>query len=140
SNDTANDSTTINQLADLTIAKSHTGNFTQGQSAAYTITAANSGTASTSGTVTVTATVPAGLTPTAATGTGWGPGTNACSISGQTVTCTRNDVLAAGNSYPAITLTANINVPNAGGRLFGAAYPGDSSTPATLHSISPATA
>jgi hypothetical protein len=30
-NDAATDPTTINQLADLTITKTHTGNFTQGQ-------------------------------------------------------------------------------------------------------------
>ena len=57
---------------DLTISKTHVGNFTQGQaSASYTITATNSGTGPTSGTVTVTDTVPTGLTPTAIGGSGW---------------------------------------------------------------------
>ena len=37
-NDSASDATTINQVADLTISKSHTGNFTQGQLGSYTIT------------------------------------------------------------------------------------------------------
>jgi uncharacterized repeat protein (TIGR01451 family) len=101
-NDTATDPTTINQLPDLTIAKSHTGNFTQGQTGAtYTITATNSGFAATSGTVTVTDTLPAGLTATAISGTGW-----SCVLA--TLTCTRNDVLAAGSSYPVITLTVNV--------------------------------
>ncbi|HVS83525.1 MAG TPA: hypothetical protein VHE60_17480, partial [Pyrinomonadaceae bacterium] len=101
-NDTANDATTINQLPDLTIAKSHTGNFTQGQvGATYTITATNSGFAATSGTVTVTDTLPAGLTATAISGTGW-----TCVLG--TLTCTRSDALAAGASYPAITLTVNV--------------------------------
>jgi uncharacterized repeat protein (TIGR01451 family) len=90
---------------DLTIAKSHTGNFTLGQTGAtYSITATNSGTLTSSGTVTVTDTVPTGLTPTAATGTGW-----TCGIVGQTMTCTRSDALAAGGSYPAITLTVNVS-------------------------------
>ena len=54
-NDTANDPTTINAagVPDLTITKTHVGNFTQGQTGAtYTITVTNSGTAATSGTVT----------------------------------------------------------------------------------------
>jgi uncharacterized repeat protein (TIGR01451 family) len=108
-NDTASDPTTINQLPDMTITKSHSGNFTQGQvGAQYTITATNSGTAATNGsTVTVTDTLPAGLTPTAPIGAhnGW-----TCGIAGQTVTCTRSDVLAAGSSYPAITLTVNVSL------------------------------
>src|SRR5260370_932891 len=71
-NDSASDATTINQLPDLTIAKSHSGNFTQGQvGAAYSTAPTNSGSAPTSGTVTVTDTLPAGLTATAITGTGW---------------------------------------------------------------------
>ena len=48
SNNTATDSTQINRGQDLTITKSHTGNFTQGQSGAtYTITMTNSGAAAT---------------------------------------------------------------------------------------------
>jgi uncharacterized repeat protein (TIGR01451 family) len=102
SNDSATDPTTVNQLPDMTVTKSHTGNFTQGQTGAtYTITATNSGSAATSGTVTVTDTLPAGLTATAISGTGW-----SCVLG--TLTCTRNDALAAGSSYPAITLTVNV--------------------------------
>jgi uncharacterized protein (TIGR03437 family) len=103
-NDTASDPTTIlsSALPDLTITKTHNGNFTQGQAGgSYTITVTNSGTASTSGAVTVTDTLPAGLTATAITGSGWG-----CT---QPVgPCTRSDVLTAGNSYAAITLTVNV--------------------------------
>src|SRR5438128_3674091 len=86
----------------MTVAKSHSGNFTQGQTGAtYTITATNSGFAATSGTVTVTDTLPVGLTATAISGTGW-----TCVLG--TLTCTRSDALAAGASYPAITLTVNV--------------------------------
>lgn len=88
---------------DLTITKTHTGNFIRGSTGTYTLAATNSGTAPTSGQVTVTDTLPTGLTPTAASGTGW-----SCPISGQTVTCSRNDVLNANSSYPAITLTVNV--------------------------------
>jgi uncharacterized repeat protein (TIGR01451 family) len=101
-NDTASDPTTINQLPDLTITKSHVGNFTQGQvGATYSITATNSGSAATSGTVTVVDTLPAGLTATAISGTGW-----SCVLG--TLTCTRSDALAAGSSYPVITVTVNV--------------------------------
>src|SRR5207247_8502394 len=63
SNDTANDVTTIDPQPDLTLIKSHSGNFSQGQTGAtYTIAVANSGGTATSGTVTMTDTLPAGLT------------------------------------------------------------------------------
>jgi uncharacterized repeat protein (TIGR01451 family) len=101
-NDSASDPTTITQLSDLTIAKTHVGNFTQGQTGAvYTLTASNAGAGPTSGTVTVTDTLPAGLTATAIGGTGW-----SCTLA--TLTCTRSDALAAGSSYPAISLTVSV--------------------------------
>jgi uncharacterized repeat protein (TIGR01451 family) len=87
---------------DLTITKSHSGNFSQGQvGATYSITATNSGSGPTSATVSVTDTLPADLTATAMSGTGW-----SCVLG--TLTCTRSDVLAAAASYPAITLTVNV--------------------------------
>lgn len=88
---------------DLNVTKSHTGNFTQGQSGAtFTITVANAGTAMTNGTVTVTDTPSAGLTITAMTGPGWG-----CTLA--TLTCTRSDGLAQLASYQPITVTANVS-------------------------------
>ena len=85
----------------LTIAKTHTGNFTQGQTnAQYNITVTNSGAGSTNGSaVSVTDTVPGGLTIISMSGTGW-----SCNAS----TCTRSDVLSSGASYPAITATVNV--------------------------------
>ena len=89
---------------DLTISKSHVGNFTQGQiGAQFTVTVTNSGTPSTIGVVTLTDVVPAGLTPTAASGAGW-----TCTVAGATVTCTRSDALAPGASYPPVTITVNV--------------------------------
>jgi uncharacterized repeat protein (TIGR01451 family) len=103
SNDTANDTTTINPPPDLTITKKHSGNFTPGQTgASYSITVTNSGASATAGTVTVTDTLPASLTPTAISGSGW-----SCTLA--TLTCARSDALAAGASYPAITLTVNVS-------------------------------
>jgi uncharacterized repeat protein (TIGR01451 family) len=86
----------------LTITKSHTGNFTQGEAGAtYTVTVANAAasTGPTSGKVTVTDTIPSGLTLVSMAGTGWVCTANAC---------TRSDTLAAGKSYPAITVTVNV--------------------------------
>jgi mucin-19 len=88
--------------ADITISKSHVGNFFQTQiGAIYTITVSNVGTTPSAGTVTVVDTLPASLTATAMSGTGW-----TCTVA--TLTCTRNDVLANGATYPAITLTVNV--------------------------------
>jgi uncharacterized repeat protein (TIGR01451 family) len=89
---------------DMTIAKSHVGNFTRGLNASYTLTASNiSPYGSTSGTVIVNDTLPPGVVPTAATGTGW-----ACSLASQTVSCTDSTVLAASSSYSPITISASI--------------------------------
>jgi uncharacterized repeat protein (TIGR01451 family) len=105
SNDTATDPTTIVGPPDLTITKTHLGNFTQGQQAGatYTITVTNSGTNATvtSSNVTVVDTLPASLTATSMLGTGW-----TCTLA--TLTCTRSDVLAPSANYPAITLTVSV--------------------------------
>ena len=93
------------------IAKSHTGSFTQGQTnASYSVTVNNaSGAPSTSGTVTVTETVPVGMTLVSMAGSGW-----TCPSAGNT--CTRSDALAGGASYPVITVTVNV-ASNAGTSL-----------------------
>jgi fimbrial isopeptide formation D2 family protein/uncharacterized repeat protein (TIGR01451 family) len=101
-NNTATDSTTIIGAPNLTITKTHTGNFNAGQTGrTYTVTVTNSGTALTTGTVTVVDTPPAGMTVTAIAGTGW-----ACTLAIRT--CTRVDALGAGQSYPVITVTATM--------------------------------
>ena len=86
------DATTINPavLPDLTIAKTHSGNFAQNQNgAAYALTVTNGGTAATSGTVTVTDTLPAGLTFASGSGGGF-----TCSALAQVVTCTSTTAIA----------------------------------------------
>jgi hypothetical protein len=57
--------------------------------------------------VTVIEAPPAGLSPTALSGTGWN-----CNVG--TLTCTRSDALAAAASYPAITFTVSVaaNAPS----------------------------
>ena len=87
----------------LTITKTHTGPFIQGQQGAtYTLVVSNSvSAAATNGTITVTEMVPTGLSLASMEGLGW-----TCPSGG--TTCSRSDVLAAGASYPAITATVNV--------------------------------
>ena len=87
----------------VSILKSHSGNFTQGQvGATYTLTITNNGPGYTFGTVTVTDTLPSPyLVATAIGGSGW-----TCTLG--TLTCTRADNLPSGSSYPAITVTVNV--------------------------------
>ncbi len=97
---TVDTATTGVSAPDLGVNKSHTGDFTQGQTGArYSLVVSNDGAAPSYGLVTVTDTLPAG--PTAMAGTGW-----AFSLAG--TRCTRSDALAAGASYPTITLTVNV--------------------------------
>jgi uncharacterized repeat protein (TIGR01451 family) len=95
--------------ADLTIAKTHAGNFTQGSTGqTYTIVVRNIGFGATKGAVTVVDTLPAGLRAAAMSGSGWN-----CNLT--TLSCTRADVLFGGNSaYPPITLTVAValNAPS----------------------------
>ena len=102
-NASATDATVITPVADLTVAGNHTGNFTQGQTGAiYNITVSNSGNGPTSGTVTMTETIPTGLTLVSMSGVGW-----TCPSGG--TACMRSDALAAGASYPAITVLVNVS-------------------------------
>jgi Ig-like domain-containing protein len=104
----------------LTVTSSHAGGFAQGDASdPYTLTVSNApGAGATSGPVTVTDQLPAGITPAEMTGAGW-----TCSLAPPTLpptsssrrnpvtntfepqpVCSRSDPLAAGASYPPITL------------------------------------
>ena len=90
------------QVPDMTISKSHTANFKQGQSGAiYTIAVSNVGNGPSTGNVTAHDTIPTGLTLVNMAGTGW-----SCNLAQSS--CSRTDVLAAGGSYPTITVTVNV--------------------------------
>ena len=102
-NNSASDATPIAGIADLTLTKTHTGNFARGQvGARYTITVTNAGPGPTIGTVSVIDTLPGDLKATAMGGTGW-----TCALAA--LTCTRADTLAAAASYPPITLTVTVS-------------------------------
>ena len=101
--------TTIQQAADLNVASSHSGSFAQGDAAdTYTLAVSNvkgpnsAGSGGPSlGLVSVTDSLPWGLTATDMSGDGW-----SCDVTA--VTCYRSDSLAAGSSYPPITLTVSV--------------------------------
>jgi Domain of unknown function DUF11/Cep192 domain 4 len=89
---------------DLTITKTHSGNFTLGQTSAnFLITVTNSGASATVGTVTVTDDLSGapGLTAVNFSGNNW-----VCSGT----TCTRSDPLAASASYDPILLTVSVGL------------------------------
>jgi len=89
----------------LSAAVATQGNFSSGQAnASYNINVTNTGTGPTTGAVTV-ADPPTGFTVTSIAGTGW-----SCTLS--TTTCTRSDSLAAGASFPSITVTGNVTSAN----------------------------
>ncbi len=101
------DVTVVNTTApsnppNLSVAITHTGNFTQGQqNATYTLTVSNKGgVSSTSGTVYVNEILPVGLTAVSMSGTGW-----VCSPD----SCSRADALGGGSSYTPITVTVNVS-------------------------------
>ena len=108
----------------LSVASTHIGSFTQGQTGAtYTVTVSNqTGAAATSGTVAVTDTLPAGLTLTSMTGAGW-----TCTGA----TCSRSDVLNAAASYPAITVTVNVGASAASPQVNSVSVSGGGSATAS---------
>ena len=89
------------------VTKSHTGNFTPGQTGSWSIAVSNTAIGSTSsGTVTVTDSLSNGYTVNGASGTDWN-----CSGSGTSaMSCTNSDAISGGASLATITL--NVNVPS----------------------------
>ena len=100
-NNTATDLTPITQVADLTITKTHAGNFTAGGTGIYTITVSNAGAGPTVGTVTLTDTLPPSLTVAALSASNWN-----CAA----LVCTRGDPLNAGASYDPIVLMVTVAI------------------------------
>jgi uncharacterized repeat protein (TIGR01451 family) len=88
----------------LRIAATHSpATFAPGQTGTLTLAVTNVSKEPTDGSlVTVTDPIPAGLTATAAGGSGW-----TCTLA-RTVRCTRSDVLAPGAGYPPITITVAV--------------------------------
>jgi uncharacterized repeat protein (TIGR01451 family) len=90
---------------DVSVRKSHLGDFSAGGTGEYRIDVTNAGVAPAAAAITVTDTLPAGLTPVTAGGTNW-----SCSVAGQTVTCNWTGApLPGGAAAPGITLRAALS-------------------------------
>ncbi|MGJ5820336.1 FG-GAP-like repeat-containing protein [Paludibaculum fermentans] len=106
SNNTAQDPTTIDPASpNLTLAKTHTGNFARGQNnVTYSLTVSNTGNAPSYGTITVTEAPPAGLTITSISGQNW-----SCSLATLSCTNLQQFVIPPGSPAQSITVTANVS-------------------------------
>ena len=96
-------SVTTEPSVDLSITKTHVGDFSAGTNGVYTIKVSNGtgvGLEQEDNSVTVTDTLPAGLAYVSGTGTGW-----SCGSAGQTVTCTHPPPVAMGATLPDLSLT-----------------------------------
>ncbi|WOD39611.1 hypothetical protein [Nodosilinea sp. E11] len=93
--------TVVDRQADLSLTKSHSGNFATGNNT-YTLTVTNNGPDLARGPITVTDTLPTGFTYVSASGSGW-----SCGANGQIVTCTNPNDLPVGSS--AFNLTVAVD-------------------------------
>jgi uncharacterized repeat protein (TIGR01451 family) len=100
-NNTSNqDETGVTVDTDLTISKTHTGDFTAGENESFTINVTNNGPSDApSGAITVTDTLDEDFSYVPATGTDW-----SCSENTGTVSCTYNAILTSTSTSSDITL------------------------------------
>ncbi|MBL8169129.1 MAG: lamin tail domain-containing protein [Acidobacteria bacterium] len=112
---------------DLTISKSHTGNFVIGTTGQYAITVGNKAAAGpTTGTITVTDTLPGNLTLASFSGANWScTGTGTANVS-----CTYNATLAANATSSTLTLTVNVGAgtPTSVTNIANVSTPGEVNT------------
>ena len=100
-NDAASHTSTVREpIADLTISKTHQGNFVTGSNGTYTIEVRNLAVERADGPTTVVDTLPAGVTYVSAGGTGWSCDPTAL----PQVTCTYAGSIAGLDSAPPISL------------------------------------
>ena len=108
---------TVSQLAVSQVnytpaAASTTTTLPNGSPISYVVSPSVAAGVSENGVVSVTETVPVGVTPLAASGTGWVCG----APSGQTIKCTNSGgPFAAGSSLPTVTVSAVVTGPTTGG-------------------------
>jgi uncharacterized repeat protein (TIGR01451 family) len=103
-NDSATDDITLPPVPDLIVSVSHLGNWYQGEANVVSnIRVVNIGSGPTTAQVNLSDTLTGGLTNAAiSSDSGW-----SCNSSFP-ASCSRSDPLAAGSSYPAITVTMNV--------------------------------
>ncbi|HEY8739612.1 MAG TPA: DUF11 domain-containing protein, partial [Candidatus Dormibacteraeota bacterium] len=117
--------TAVNPPPDLTLAKSHSGNFTVGAPGTYNFTVSNIAAppGDTTGTITVTDTLPTGMTFASATGAGWTCGGTT------TVTCTNpGPILAGGSSSFSVTVDVALAAAGSPTNTASVSTPGETVT------------
>ena len=107
-NNVDSDTTDVDAVVDLAIAKTHTGTAVAGENFDFTLTVTNNGPSSTPGPVVVTDAVPAGTRYVSATGSGW-----SCDEDADVITCERAAALTSGDDAPPITVTLLV-LPSSG--------------------------
>ncbi len=107
-NNTDDDDTGVRTRADLSIAKSHTGQVVAGQQVTYDLAVRNNGPSLSPATVTVTDTLPAGMSFDSFSGAAW-----TCAALGQRVTCDLTGSLGARTDAPPLSIIADV-APDAG--------------------------
>ncbi|MGD0833546.1 MAG: hypothetical protein ABSA40_03855 [Candidatus Dormibacteria bacterium] len=102
-NNSATDVAPLSLSSDLSITKTHGGDFTAGLDGTYTIGVHNAGPSDSGTGVVVSDTLPAGERIVSAGGTGW-----ACGASASTVTCTLSTPIVVAEDAPTLTLTVAV--------------------------------
>jgi fimbrial isopeptide formation D2 family protein/uncharacterized repeat protein (TIGR01451 family) len=102
-NNSGSDSTILALSSDLSITKTHLGDFTAGLDGTYTIGVHDTGPSDSGTGVRVSDTLPTGETFVSGDGTGW-----SCSASGQAVTCTQASSIVVTGDAPSLQLTVAV--------------------------------
>lgn len=87
---------------DLTLSKTHNGTFQKGGNGSFSIVVTNAGSTASNGSLTLTETPPVGMSINSMSGSGW-------TYNATNQTCTRSDSLAAGASYPPVTVNVSFS-------------------------------
>jgi large repetitive protein len=98
------DAVRVDPIADLTITKSHVGDFIVGEKATFEMLVLNRGPSTAAAPITVTDTLPIGLRFASGSGSAWN-----CSANGQVVTCTNTNDLVSLGSSPILSIVVDID-------------------------------
>jgi uncharacterized repeat protein (TIGR01451 family) len=123
-NSITGDPTTVLPRSDLSITKTHSGDYEQGSTGDYMITVTNESGVTNTG-IQIVDTLPANLTYHSSSGSGW-----SCSAAGQVVTCGYASDLTEGEST---TLTLTVNAVTAGNTVNHVVASGDITDPDTTN-------
>ena len=102
-NNSGSDTTTPALSSDLSITKTHSGDFTAGLDGTYTLRVHNAGPSDSGTRVVVSDAVPSGETFVSAEGAGW-----SCAASDATVTCTLGTSIVVTGDAPSLALTVTV--------------------------------